>query len=78
MANHLFNVGIRASDDKDYDNKIDVLCEALMQYDFVTDVMDWKEEFECHHKWRKYEKIGIVCRDCGESAPDYVVSSWED
>lgn len=24
---------------------------------------------ECEHKWRHYEKIGVVCRDCGTAAP---------
>jgi len=31
---------------------------------------------ECDHKWRSYEKIGIVCRDCGTEAPAEVIASW--
>jgi len=31
---------------------------------------------ECEHKWRSYEKIGIVCRDCGTEAPAEVIASW--
>jgi hypothetical protein len=28
------------------------------------------EEIECDHKWREYEKIGWVCRDCGTPMPE--------
>lgn len=24
---------------------------------------------ECEHKWRDYEMVGVVCRDCGTPAP---------
>jgi hypothetical protein len=38
----VYVVGIRAFDDKDYDHKIDILREMLMQYGFVTDVLDYE------------------------------------
>jgi hypothetical protein len=44
--NHIFNVGIKSTDQKDYDNKVNVLSEALMEYDFVTDVLDFEEPTE--------------------------------
>lgn len=38
----VYVVGIRYEDDKDYDHKIDVLREKLLEYDFVTDVLDYE------------------------------------
>ena len=42
----VYVVGIRYFDQKDYDHKIDVLREKLMEYEFVTDVMDYEATLE--------------------------------
>jgi hypothetical protein len=34
-----------------------------------------REGRECEHKWRHYEEIGVVCRDCGAPAPAEVGES---
>jgi hypothetical protein len=83
--NHTFNVGVKATDQKDYDNKVNVLSEALMEYDFVTDVLDFEEPHdnqECEHKWRDYSEYGgdyvktpVVCKYCGTPAPDDVTKA---
>lgn len=41
--NWVFNVGINAYDERRLEQLADVLRESFFEYDFVTDVMDWRE-----------------------------------
>lgn len=48
-------------------------ASAIKIADALNDATD---DRKCDHKWRDYEKVGIVCRDCGEDAPDEVKERW--
>jgi hypothetical protein len=80
-----FGVYVEADDEQAAWEQVRSVSEALdkidAEGDSATDGPFLVEEGsqrgrECEHKWREYEKIGIVCRDCGEDAPDKVKERW--
>lgn len=36
---------------------------------------NYEDEDGCEHKWRDYDKVGVVCRDCGIEAPTEIAES---